>query len=562
MRPRRWYERPGFSIEQEASRFEQAGLAFSLDKRRLDADGTVVFRGFLRLGDRCVAAEVLYPPGYDQGVHPTVIAPHLPIDRHIGPGGQLCLDHPVLGETEEMTGAEAVMLAENLWWYWENDRDELRRREADVADPRANSIPHEDSSAIVLSGLDVAAASRGVLRVGLTHVRPARGAATGLRLDEPDRGEQNVPEINGPFAGGLEVLGIWQRVPDRPPLGDEQAVVEWAQRDPALLETALRLAQVHRQVRRRPNTPALVALVYEDEGPGRDDRYDAWLLLLIGADGTRRLPRPILLSAEQATQRQPGLASLAARRVGMVGLGAVGSPLAAHLGRAGVGEFALVDHDIVTAGNRIRHDVDLSAVGLAKVDAMTRRLLLINPAVTCTPIRERYGSGWQATDDAVYDALSRCDLIVNATAHVPTGYHLSATGRYAERPVLHTWVSAGAWGGRVLLQRADSGCMKCLFLHKLKPGAVPEWSEDPNPQEVSDRGCADPSFTGTGFDITETSCAATRMSVGVLLQRDGGYPPPPGDLLTLRLRGDGDAAVEVAVSSMPIHPNCDICGGG
>jgi molybdopterin/thiamine biosynthesis adenylyltransferase len=501
---------------------------------------------------------VLYPPAYDQGVHPTVIAPHLPIDRHIGPGGQLCLDHPVLGETEEMTGAEAVMLAENLWWYWENDRDERRRREADAADPRANSIPHEDNSAIVLSGLDATRTARGVLRVGLSHLRPARGAATGLRLDEPDRGEQEVPAINVPFAGGMEVLGLWQRVPDRPPLGGEQAVIEWAQRDDAVVEAALRLAEVHRQVSRRPDAPALVALVYEDEGPGRDDRYDTWLLLLIDADGTRRCPAR---SCSARTRRRA--VNLGWRYLPTDALASsVSAPLAVHLGRAGVGEFALVDHDIVTAGNRIRHDLDLTAVGLAKVDAMARRLLLINPAVTCTPIRERYGSGWQASDDAVYEVLAGCDLIVNATAHVPTGYHLSATGREAERPVLHTWVSAGAWGGRVLLQCAGSGCMKCLFLHKLEPGAVPEWSEDPDPRVVTDRGCADPSFTGAGFDIAETSCAATRVAVGALSEPDGGYPPPPGDLLTLRLRRAGDAAVKVAVSSVPIHGDCDICGNG
>ncbi len=50
-----------------------------------------------------------------------------------------------------MTGAEAVKLAENLWWYWENDRDALHGLEADAPDPRANQILYEPDSAIVLA---------------------------------------------------------------------------------------------------------------------------------------------------------------------------------------------------------------------------------------------------------------------------------------------------------------------------------------------------------------------------------------------------------------------------
>lgn len=561
MSRRRWYERNGYSIEREASLFTREGLAFSLDEEAFAADGSVVFRGELRLGERRTPAAVYYPAAYDQGAQPQVAAPDLEIGRHRGPGGLLCLDHPVLGYLAPMTGSEAIHRAERLWDLWKNHPEQLRDEEAEAADPYANQVEYEPESALFMVDLSVAGGKQGVLRFGLTELRPSRGALTGARVDEPDRGELEVCDGNRILAGPYQIFGLWQRLKQPPPATEVEELRPWFEANhSALMNSAVRLAQVDRQVRRRADIPALIGFVYPDEGPGRDEYHDAWLLLLIDPSGEVRLPRPALLRSEERWLRQPKMRELEQRRVGVVGSGALGSPTGTWLARAGVGDFVLVDHDIVTVGNRVRHELDLTDVGRAKVRGLAARIKRINPEANITMHQGRFGATSQAEDDAIFESLAGCDLIVNATANVAAGYHVAAAGREAGRPVLHTWVGAGAWGGRVLLQTSGSGCPLCLAHHQEDGDLqIPELPEDPALEEVAERGCANVTFTGPGFELSATAAAATRAAVGLLLADSAAYPLPAGDVLTLRFRGPHTATPEIALTRLPIHPDCSIC---
>lgn len=64
-----------------------------------------------------------------------------------------------------------------------------------------------------------------------------------------------------------------------------------------------------------------------------------------------------------------------ARRVALVGLGAVGSSVADLLCRAGVSRLALVDDDSMRPGNAIRHLTGLAAVGKPKIEAVRDKLV-------------------------------------------------------------------------------------------------------------------------------------------------------------------------------------------
>ena len=74
-------------------------------------------------------------------------------------------------------------------------------------------------------------------------------------------------------------------------------------------------------------------------------------------------------------------AILAEKRVGIVGLGSLGSKIATTLARAGVGRFELVDGEILHSGNLERHDADWRDVGRHKSELMAHRLRLIHPGV-------------------------------------------------------------------------------------------------------------------------------------------------------------------------------------
>lgn len=572
---RRWWQNGEHSVEGEEQAFRDAGLAFELDRELFERDEVVVFRGDLRLNDDRVPAEVRYPPSYGDGEPVVVIAGMLPIGRHRTIGGQLCLDHPVLGEVRPMGGAEAVQRAERLWWLWENDRETLRAEEADGPDPRANYYVHDMSTAVAIADADVTGLTEGELRVNVVSLAPFRGGVTWLRSSAPTIRDVPLNRDEAVLAGEFGVGGFWRRV-DLAPSGMTAADVHrWVKENAAdLLDRAIGMTELDRNVRRGHDIPALVAFVYRDEGPGRDEYHDAWLFLLVRKDGQVELPHPFPFRSEERWLRQPHLSGLAAKKVGIVGLGALGSPIAALLARAGVGRFVLVDHDIVTVGNRVRHDLDLNDLGWPKVQAVAHRIRGVNPwahEIACA--HRRFGAatntiaagGTQRADDEMSRLLTDCDLIINATAHTATGYHCARLGRDTNTPVLHAWVSAGAWGGRILVQDDGSGCPLCLAYAQTEPlegvESVPEVADDPNVVEVLERGCADPTFTGAGFELTDAGTAVARVAVQVLIGGNG-YPARDFDLVTVGFRDGLSARREAIHSRLPVHPECTICNRG
>jgi molybdopterin/thiamine biosynthesis adenylyltransferase len=566
----RWWQTGECSVEKEQERFAQAGLDFRLDQQLFERAEVVVFHGQLRFGDRRWHARVIYPPGYASDYQPNVYAPGLKLPRHARSDGLLCLDHPTLGERSPMNGAEAIQRAELLWRLSVEDPETLRGLEADAPEPAIDTYHFEPFSAVYLFGIEATGHKEGWMRIAAGTRHPFRGALDGLGAEKPAEVTRVADAANRPFHGATPVCGFWRRI-DAPPPGPTTSEIHvWLQGHHAeLVERALNFATAHSQVI-RTSVPALVAFVFPDEGPQRDEYHDEWLVILVDSDdGKLSLPRPIVVHCGDQFTRQPQLSDLAHKRVAIIGTGALGSQIAALLARAGTGYFYLVDPDAVTPGILVRHQLDYDAVGIAKVAALHNELLKINPYISVETSVHRYGDPGsdavtaQREDDAVTDRLATCDLIVNATAHTATGFHISRAADTLQRPVLHVAVSSGAWGGRVLVQRhGHSGCLECLAHHQNEPvdGAVtvPCWPEDPELPEVMDRGCAQSTFTGPGFEITTTAAAAVRVAVAELLVGDG-YPARDFDLATLSLR-DGDTAQPNATYiGMDRHPACTSC---
>jgi tRNA threonylcarbamoyladenosine dehydratase len=75
-----------------------------------------------------------------------------------------------------------------------------------------------------------------------------------------------------------------------------------------------------------------------------------------------------------------GLHILSNSHVLIAGLGGVGGWAAEHLVRTGIGEITLIDSDTITESNINRQIIALhSTIGQSKVDAISNRLLDINP---------------------------------------------------------------------------------------------------------------------------------------------------------------------------------------
>ena len=121
------------------------------------------------------------------------------------------------------------------------------------------------------------------------------------------------------------------------------------------------------------------------------------------------VPSASELDALLAARDTPGVRSVMKRaRVGIAGLGGLGSNVAVMLARAGVGHLLLADCDIVDATNLNRQDYVMSDIGRPKTEALAERISAINPNVDVEIRNLRITEGNAAS------VFSGCDIVIEA----------------------------------------------------------------------------------------------------------------------------------------------------
>lgn len=132
-------------------------------------------------------------------------------------------------------------------------------------------------------------------------------------------------------------------------------------------------------------------------------------------------------------------------RVGVVGVGGVGSWAAESLARSGVGHLRMLDADEICLSNTNRQAHALEGnYGQAKVAVLAKRLRAINPALDVEAI-ERF-----LTQDHM-DMLDGCDLVLDACDALAVKTALIAHCRRSKIPV----VTVGSAGGRAEAARVQ-----------------------------------------------------------------------------------------------------------
>lgn len=191
----------------------------------------------------------------------------------------------------------------------------------------------------------------------------------------------------------------------------------------------------------------------------------AWL----NDDKCTPVPLASVVSAADTAGRIPeDLYGLAAKSVGVVGLGSVGSKIALSLGRAGVSSFFLVDDDVFLPENVCRHDLDWRNVGEHKVDALAERLAYVCPGLKIEVSRLNL-SGQESNNllSATLARLARSDLVIDATADPRVFGLTAAVASQYGLPLVWGEVSAGGIGGMIARSRVgrdpDPHAMRAIY---------------------------------------------------------------------------------------------------
>jgi len=152
--------------------------------------------------------------------------------------------------------------------------------------------------------------------------------------------------------------------------------------------------------------------------------------------------------------------AISAAKVTVVGCGAVGADVAMLLAKAGVGRFALVDHDMVTMDNIGRHLLGASTVGEGKAQAVAHALSQHFPHLKARYCTEKVETLCRANGET----LAEQDLIICMTADWVGESVLNMWARkFATKPVIFGWLEPHGLAGHALLVTANGngGCLAC-----------------------------------------------------------------------------------------------------
>lgn len=155
-------------------------------------------------------------------------------------------------------------------------------------------------------------------------------------------------------------------------------------------------------------------------------------------------------------------------KVAVVGVGGLGSPLAAYLAAAGVGTIGLVDFDEVSTSNLQRQILfETADVGRPKVWQAKARLDAMNPHVRVVG----HDAGLSAAN--ALEVLSAYDLIADATDNFAARYLLNDACHQLGKTLVQA--SLYRFEGQLTVFAPGGPCYRCLY--PAPPSAPPRCSD-------------------------------------------------------------------------------------
>jgi molybdopterin/thiamine biosynthesis adenylyltransferase len=164
-----------------------------------------------------------------------------------------------------------------------------------------------------------------------------------------------------------------------------------------------------------------------------------------------------------------GQARLADKTAVVVGCGALGSHIASHLARAGVGRLVLADRDFVEWHNLPRQALYAesdAAQGLPKAVAAARRLRQLNSLVA---IDEHV---IDVNPDTVEGLIAGADVIMDGADNFEVRYLVNEACVKQGIPWVYGGV-LGTYGLTAAIVPGETPCLRCLLGPMPPPGAVP-----------------------------------------------------------------------------------------
>ncbi|MGH8121622.1 MAG: ThiF family adenylyltransferase, partial [Rudaea sp.] len=235
--------------------------------------------------------------------------------------------------------------------------------------------------------------------------------------------------------------------------------------------------------------------------------------------GSRPLQRCVVTRADGAwvhgRDHDEDYATLAGKVVVVVGCGALGSAIARLLAQAGVGNFRLIDDDILSTPNTARHALGHPYVGKNKAKAVAQMLRTDFPHLRSA---EPYPKLFEHLTPKELESLTSSDLVISAALDYSSDLRLDSWRREYATPPAHvcTWFEEFAIVGHaVAIIGADT--LLDGFDTKGRPHfRLTDWPPEAAAL-ITEAGCGNMFQPYGAVDIQTTVALAARMALDILL---------------------------------------------
>ncbi len=588
-----WEKRWPGRLQYELDALAAEGVVPQIDQEALAA-GVLVLDLKWHLDGGPVNLQIIFPDSYPD-TKPEVFASELPPGRHINPiERNLCL----LGRGThnwQSNMTVAWLLREQLQKTRDAAADpgseETEQREEHQGEPAEvwwNSIGMDGSYCLVDSEWSIDEKydhGKLVIRYAISGqlndpvVQAYVEQVLGPSGEELERWRGPVPSVFWPNAAhfwpnAAQLTIPWARLSEAPlPVGENAGFWELYKAHKSFEKFPLTKLRV--QWKGKSIFASIRCILYPEEITWRSSA-DGWLFLMAIRPRRKDKPEPKIIRTFRAglsdlTSRVPAVESLRDRRIAVIGLGAIGAPVAIELARNGCSELRIIDHDIVEPGNTVRWPLGTGAWGDSKTSVVESFIHANYPATHVKHDHQRIGEcvppGEEFEDRRTANVLGRVlngvDLVIDATAEIGINLFLDGLCRERAIPLITAHATPTLEGGAVALldHRRGGGCRMCLWHHWANGeanGNIPRPIGETAREEslLQPPGCSERTFRGASFDLSEISLQTVRLAIDTIAN-SGVYGE--GSLVQiLSFVNDEGKRIPPSWQSFPLppHPGC------
>lgn len=486
---------------------------------RMSADGSITVDLDTTIHGRVFAGRMTYPDTFPDS--PPFICPRDNSERwsshQYGPGGPLCLQWRADNWHPDVTGADMVRSAHEL--LSTEQHPELpntvpsAHRLTEGQEMRGASRRFVATASLLVTWMALPLPSRtrlklavvynsGVVTMFATKVADAQDILQNVS-DVPEGIATSLPLFSMPGDGWIfrsDVFDQHQSVESADALAQVLAEAGFATDDVLIQEAGKYKARTI--VLLGSALPSLrVLLLNSGEEPELLEHRIVW-------------PSPSDLRLSEEAKR------LANVRVGIVGLGSMGSKIAVSLARSGVRNFLLVDDDYLTPGNMVRHELAWGYVGTHKVSAVCDALSLLAAGMQVDTRTIRLaGQESEVTVAAALKDLAKCDLMIDATANPEVFLLLAALAKRQKTPLCWGEIFAGGYAGMIARARPgrDPNPLAVRDAYHIYMATLPD---APFKNAAGYDGTEEQSLVAYDSDVGFVATALTRLVIDTALSRD------------------------------------------